>query len=204
LVAVASLLSSSEGFALQSRVLIRSTAAAPTAAPFGHRYSTSTCARSDLAVHQLQSSSVYHTPKPNYALVDRSEQDASTITGYQLAVGSALGLVFANQGAVNQQIATFWSFLQQQWWFRHDMFEPAVAVVGFYVAVHAFATFDWAAKSGRAPWLSRFHLPSQKAASEGKASSGYTVTKWYSGWAQEMAVYVLPLWFLSSFTEVRH
>lgn len=107
-----------------------------------------------------------------------------------------------NMAAINEQIDMIWPLLRSTWWFRHDMFEPIVASSSLFFFGHCWLLVDWLMSSGRASWLQQFHIKTVQSKREtvGKATGTVVLNKWHSGWWWEMGFYLVPIFFISQFT----
>jgi len=89
--------------------------------------------------------------------------------------------------------------------FRQIIFEPVVAVSSFFVFIHAWLGVDWLASSGRLPGLRKYQIVPKalivENGGDGTERSRQRLTRWHYGWYKELAVYLLPLWALASFTD---
>eukprot|EP01063_Lacrimia_lanifica_P005130 TRINITY_DN12950_c0_g1_i1.p1 TRINITY_DN12950_c0_g1~~TRINITY_DN12950_c0_g1_i1.p1 ORF type:complete len:301 (+),score=74.68 TRINITY_DN12950_c0_g1_i1:56-958(+) len=56
------------------------------------------------------------------------------------ACGAALW--WAHTAAVDAAVSDAWGWLVQQWWFRHDSFEPVLSVLSFVLWIPLFYTLD--------------------------------------------------------------
>jgi hypothetical protein len=135
----------------------------------------------------------------------------------------SLAAVAVCSPALDRGLVSAWAFAQQAAWFRHDMFEPLVAVGSFFVWIHVWFAVDRLASSGRAPGLRKYQLVPKPLLASGDASAGASagsgavsgaaaapvatrssprqvLSQWYAGWPWEMAVYLVPLWVLATQT----
>jgi sterol desaturase/sphingolipid hydroxylase (fatty acid hydroxylase superfamily) len=143
-----------------------------------------------------------HAPRRSKDITEKYSSEplpsAKEIKTWRLAALALVGAVCLKAPAINALLAKSWSFLQTQAWFRHDMFEPCVAVGSFFIWIHGWLLMDVLALRGFLPHLRRYRLQDQAYA---PTQSGATPNRWYAGWPFEMAVYLLPLWAISHFTD---
>jgi len=130
--------------------------------------------------------------------IDATHLPRAEIRRWRAGAGLAVATCVALAPQINSWLARVWPVLQASPVFRHDMFEPVLAITAFFVWGHMWWVVDWLVNSGRAPWLARYKLPVPRGrAGQGKSAA----TPWYKGWILEAAVYLLPLWFLSATTD---
>jgi hypothetical protein len=84
----------------------------------------------------------------------------------------SLAAVAVCSPALDRGLVSAWAFAQQAAWFRHDMFEPLVAVGSFFVWIHVWFAVDRLASSGRAPGLRKYQLVPKPLLASGDASAG--------------------------------
>ena len=98
-------------------------------------------------------------------------------------------------------IEILWNTIRTFSWFRHDMFEPIVAVTSFFVWIHGWLLVDYL--SNKFNWWSAYRLDSTptKSADSTQLPQKKMFSKWYSGWPLEMVIYLAPLWAISSWTD---
>ena len=129
------------------------------------------------------------------------------VSKYRRAVVGGLALATIFSPHLNRALAKVWSTVRVTPWFRNDMFEPLVAVGSFFLWIHVWFGVDWLATSGRAPRLRNYQIvPKRLLKDEAGAPrmdqpERQLLSKWYSGWVFEMAVYLLPLWAIASWTD---
>ena len=128
-------------------------------------------------------------PSGNAEDVIRSD-DAGVIRATRMGIVLTAFLLLRYTTAINASIASLWSFLQGYSVFRHDLFEPAVAVSSFFLWIHAWYLADSLAIKGYFPALLRRRIaaPIKKEPSE-----SIRAPKWYVGyWYREFPVYMIP------------
>lgn len=105
----------------------------------------------------------------------------------RIGVASLLLCMAAFTPQINAHIASGWEYIKVQGWFRHDMFEPMVAVCSFFLWIHLWMFQDMRALNGKNDKLLRWRI-----------SSTDVQSKWYSGWwKKELPLYLVPLYLLS-------
>lgn len=105
----------------------------------------------------------------------------------RIGIASILVGMVAFTPQLNAQIASTWEVMKVQGWFRHDMFEPMVAVWSFFFWIHAWMFQDVRALNGKNDKLLRWRISSKDVQS-----------KWYSGfWMKELPMYLIPLYLMS-------
>mmetsp|Transcript_48278 Transcript_48278/g.109699 ORF Transcript_48278/g.109699 Transcript_48278/m.109699 type:complete len:232 (+) Transcript_48278:86-781(+) len=116
----------------------------------------------------------------------------------------ALGLVTAGvlcHSALDANLASIWATVRATPWFRHDMFEPLVAVGSFFVWIHLWLGADMVASSKRFPRIASKLRERQIVPKPVQASGEQKMSRWYAGWPLETAVYLLPLWAIATWTD---
>lgn len=124
---------------------------------------------------------------------------------YRVATVAAIGVALATLPLLDSGVAALWEVLRTKAWFRHDMFEPFVAVGSFFAWLHGWLIVDKLATSGafggRFNYLRRYRLQDQQAVAKGAPGLAEgklpKPTRWYAGWPWELFVYLAPLYFLS-------
>ena len=155
---------------------------------------------------QQQQQQQQHLAEDRFAFSVESPHSAAAVAPYRRFAVGATALAALGAPLLNAQLARVWSAVRVTPWFRNDMFEPLVAVGSFFVWIHLWFGVDWLASSGRAPGLRKYQIVPKKAAGiddgdDNNAAGRQRLSKWYAGWFWEMAVYLVPLWGIATYTD---
>eukprot|EP00600_Ochromonadales_sp_CCMP1393_P008604 CAMPEP_0174963306 /NCGR_PEP_ID=MMETSP0004_2-20121128/5257_1 /TAXON_ID=420556 /ORGANISM="Ochromonas sp., Strain CCMP1393" /LENGTH=422 /DNA_ID=CAMNT_0016211917 /DNA_START=8 /DNA_END=1276 /DNA_ORIENTATION=+ len=126
-------------------------------------------------------------------------------------------LTLGNLPVLDHSLLKIWNVVSIKNWFRHDMFEPFVAVGSFALWLHGWLILDVLSTHPRAHaiWqrFRKYRIQDQEFVwrngvereqmNEKKPLLALpSPNRWYAGWVWELVVYIAPLWALATKTNV--
>ena len=143
-----------------------------------------------LSTSTLTSTSLTSTTLSPISSLTKLLTPSNQIKIARISIISILGLTLIFTDSINQTIAILWESIRNNYYFRHDLFEPMVAVSSFFFWVHGFYIME---KSGL---LDQYSISKRKVTRVNESG----LSSWYSSWLfRELPLYLGPLYLLSIF-----